>query len=272
MFSDDVEADVVMGQSPREGTIQDEGSTIELTVSKGVEQVEVPDLTGKNANDARAELQRLGLKYEAGAAEYSDTVKENRVARQSPDAGEKVDKGTVVTYYLSAGVETITVPDVVGEYEDTARTTLKNAGFKVKVDYASSDYVMQGCVISQSPDSTGKAKKGDTVNIVVSSGPMYWSVSAYVNDAEGGSVSPDYQAVETGGSASFEISVKDGYSIVSVSDSNGKSYGTSSSVTIDNIAGDVSLSVVFQKDGGDDEGDEVDDEEPYDEEVADEEA
>ena len=272
VFSDDVEADVVMGQSPREGTIQDEGSAIELTVSKGAEQVEVPDLTGKNANDARAELQRLGLKYEAGAAEYSDTVKENRVARQSPDAGEKVDKGTVVTYYLSAGEETISVPDVVGEYEETAQTTLKNAGFKVKVEYASSDYVMQGCVISQSPDSTGKAKKGATVNIVVSSGPMYWSVSAYVNDSEGGSVSPDYQAVETGGSASFEITVKDGYSIVSVTDSNGKSYGTSSSVTIDNIAGDVSLAVEFQKDGGEDEGDAMDDEEPYDDEELDEEA
>ena len=60
------------------------GTKINLTVSQGIEQVEVPDLTNMNANDARAALQKAGLKYEAGAAEHSDTVKENRVVRQSP--------------------------------------------------------------------------------------------------------------------------------------------------------------------------------------------
>jgi serine/threonine-protein kinase len=93
--------------------------------------VEVPDLSEMNANDGRAELKRVGLKYEAGAAEYSDTVKENRVVRQSPQAGEKVDKGTTVTYYLSAGVESVSIPNVVGDPENTAKSTLENAGFTI---------------------------------------------------------------------------------------------------------------------------------------------
>ena len=246
VYSDTVKKDLVTGQSPRAGTTQEEGTEVLLTVSQGIEQVEVPDLSGMNANDARAALQRAGLKYEAGAAEHSDTVKENRVLRQSPAAGEKVEKGSTVTYYLSAGVETISVPNVVGDYEDSARTTLEDAGFKVKVEYAPSENYIQGTVASQSPTSNEKAKNGATVRLTVSTGPSYYDVSA--SAGTGGSVSPEYVAVEEGGSVSFTITPKDGYRVSSVTDSNGNSYGSTTAVTISNIMGSVSLSVSFEKD------------------------
>ena len=246
-YSDSVEADVVMSQTPRAGTKQEEGTKVNLTVSQGIEQVEVPDLTNLNANDARAELQRAGLKYETGAAEYSDTVKENRVARQSPAAGEKVDKGTVVTYYLSAGLEKISVPNVVGDTENKAKSKLENAGFKVTTDYAPSSEYYEGTVISQSPTSNEKAENGTTVSIVISSGALYYYASASSN--EGGSVYPESMQVSEGDSATFSITPDDGYEIASVSDSNGVSYGTSSTVTISDIMGDVYLSVTFKSDG-----------------------
>ena len=46
----------------------------------------------------------------------------------------------------------------------------KDNGFKYSRDYANSDTVASGQVISQTPDAGAKAKKGDSISIVVSQG------------------------------------------------------------------------------------------------------
>ena len=245
-YSETVGANYVISQTPRAGTRQEAGTKVTLVVSQGVEQVEVPDLANMTANEARNALQKAGLKFEAGTAEHSDSVAENHVLRQTPIAGTKVNKNSTVTYYLSAGEEKITVPDVVGDLEGVANTTLTNAGFTVTVDRQSSSTVPEGAVISQNPKADQKAKKGSAVSIVVSTGAASYSASAYVSGAAGGYVSPEYTTVDEGGSVSFYITTYDGYEIASVTDSNGVSYGASSSVTISNVTSDVSLAVTFQ--------------------------
>ena len=245
-YSDVVESGHVMSQTPRAGSHQDKGTAVNFVVSKGIEQVSVPDLSNMTATEARSALQNAGLKYEAGAAEHSDKVAENRVLRQSPAAGQNVDKGSTVTYYLSAGEELISVPNVVGQLEGTASSTLTNAGFTVTVDHESSSTVEEGHVIRQTPEAGQKNKRKTTVNIVVSTGTTYYTATAYVSgSAGGGYVSPEYTTVEEGGSVSFYITTNSGYAIAAVYDSNGNSYGASSSVTISNVKGDVSLGVEF---------------------------
>ena len=249
-YNEKVEEGKVITQSPTAGSKQAEGTKINLSVSQGVEQTVVPDLTNMTADEARAALQKAGLKYKAGPAEHSDTVKENHVVRQSPNAGEKVAKNTEVTYFLSAGQETTAVPNVVGQLEGAAQSTLANAGFAVTVDYRPSSEVEAGVVISQSPAANEKAKSGSSVNIVVSTGAQHFSATAYVNNSNGGEVSPSSVEVEQGGSVTFYITVYSGYSIANVSDSNGNSYGATNSVTLSNIQGDISLSVVLEETGG----------------------
>ena len=247
-YSDTVAANTVIKQDPRAGSTQEEGSKINLVLSQGAEQVVVPDLTGMNANDARAELQKLGLKYESGEAEYSDTVKENRVVRQSPEAGKSVEKGSTVTYYLSAGVESVTVPNVLGDTESAAKSKLKDAGFKVKVEKGKSNEYDEGEVYDQSPDADVKAKKGATVTISVSTGAESHNVWVSTEPDEGGNAWTDVDVVEDGGSVSFGVSPNPGYSIASVTDSNGVDYGASSSGVISNVTNDVSINVTFVKD------------------------
>ncbi len=244
VYDEKVPADTVIDQTPRAGVRQEAGTKIVLTVSQGVEQVTVPDLKNMTASEARAALQKLGLKYEAGPAEHDDTVAENRVLRQSPAAGEKVNKGATVTYYLSAGKEKTPIPDVVGSLEGNAIATLNNAGFEVTVDYQASSEVAEGVVIRQSPGAGEEAPEGSTVNIVVSTGATYFTATASYNASQG-SVSPGSQSVAEGGSVTFSIFPNTGYHIASVTDSNGTSYGTSSSVTISNIRGNVYLTVEF---------------------------
>lgn len=186
-YSDKVESGKVISQDPMGKSKKAKGSSINLTVSQGTQEIEVPVLTGKTADEAKKLLQANGLKFKAGAAEYSDTVDKDLVVRQNVEAGSKVAKDTVVTYYLSLGSEGSSVPNVVGQTRSAATTTLNNAGFYVTYDEQYSDSVAEGVVISQTPESGSKLKADGTVNIVVSKGKESKAVSVpnVVGQSEG---------------------------------------------------------------------------------------
>ena len=245
--SDKVDEGKVISTDPRAGVKAAAGSKVNLVISGGEEQVEVPDLTNMTASEAKAALQKAGLSYEAGTAQYSDKVAENHVASQSPSAGSKVAKGSKVTYYLSAGKEGTKVPDVVGKTQYDATTLLKNAGFSVTVDTEASDTVAKGSVIRQTPSAGEEAKEGDTVNITVSSGASTHTVSATVTNGSG-SVSPGSTTVDNGGSASFSVWPSSGYAVASITDNYGESYSVGQSggtFTISNVTADTRISVSF---------------------------
>jgi serine/threonine-protein kinase len=66
------------------------GSKVDIQVSAGVPQVQVPDVTGKKTEDAKRTLEAAGLKVEA-TDWFGD-----KVLRQNPPAGTVVDQGTSV--------------------------------------------------------------------------------------------------------------------------------------------------------------------------------
>jgi len=94
--SADVPAGTVMKVSPT-GT-QAYGATITLTVSDGVPQVQVPDVTGMSKDDAVAALQKVGLK-----ADTQTFISGSKVFNQSPKKGETVDQGSTVKILISFG-------------------------------------------------------------------------------------------------------------------------------------------------------------------------
>jgi serine/threonine-protein kinase len=90
VFSKDVDKGNVVSQTPHDGT-QARGDTITMTVSKGPEQAEVPDLVGKSRKDATKLLEDAGFKVTAfGAGNFT-------VKAQNPAAGAKRAKGSNVT-------------------------------------------------------------------------------------------------------------------------------------------------------------------------------
>ena len=184
-YSDKVDSGKVISQDPTASTKKAKGTAINLTVSQGAQTIEVPNLSGMTADEAKKTLQASGLKYQAGTAEYSDTVEKDHIVRQDVAAGSKVAKDTVVTYYLSLGSEGTSVPNVVGQTRSSATATLNNAGFYVTVDTQYSSTVAEGTVISQSPTSGQKLKAEGTVNIVVSKGSETAQVPSVVGQSEG---------------------------------------------------------------------------------------
>ncbi|WLQ43550.1 Stk1 family PASTA domain-containing Ser/Thr kinase [Streptomyces laculatispora] len=81
-------------QSPAEGREAAEGDTVTLTVSKGPQLIDVPDVTGKDVDDARSELEDAGFKVKVDRPfiPFSDTI-----ASQSVDGGDRAPEGSTIT-------------------------------------------------------------------------------------------------------------------------------------------------------------------------------
>jgi eukaryotic-like serine/threonine-protein kinase len=159
--------DQVVRQEPKAGEEVAEGSTVVLTVSKGIEQVAVPNVLQQSQDSATAELQAAGFEVEIVEATSNETP-EGVVFAQNPDPGTQMRKGSTVQITVSTGPEQATVPDVVGEDEDTGKQTLRDAGFRVKVEKTdTADPTQDGVVLDQDPQGDTPADQGSIVTIFV---------------------------------------------------------------------------------------------------------
>jgi membrane peptidoglycan carboxypeptidase len=68
----------------------------------GEDRVQVPDVTGMDASEARARLEAAGFGVSTGPS-VSSAYPKGTVARTSPGAGSRVEPGTTVTIYPSRG-------------------------------------------------------------------------------------------------------------------------------------------------------------------------
>ena len=168
VYSSTVPAGSVVSTDPQAGEQAVKGSTIKINVSKGTEQVTVPDLKGKSADEAQKALNEAGLTGQQGDSVFSDDVDENMVASQETPSGTAANKGDTVVFHLSKGSEKVTIPNVVGMTQSQATSKLENAGFAVNTTTETSKDVEKGNVTKQS--KTGTATKGTTITITISSG------------------------------------------------------------------------------------------------------
>ncbi len=81
-------------------------------------------------------------------------------------------------------ISKIEVPNVVNMPMKDAEKLLKDKGFKVKIEYKTSDTIDEGYVIAQSIKSGEKMKEGDTIKLTVSSGNAPVILSDYTNRSQ----------------------------------------------------------------------------------------
>ncbi|MBL0800497.1 PASTA domain-containing protein, partial [Streptomyces albidoflavus] len=86
------EKGAVAAQSPEPGTELAEGGEVELTLSKGPDLVEVPDVTGQKEEEARKTLEGAGFKVDVSRWFFGDTVWD-----QSVEGGETAPRGSEIT-------------------------------------------------------------------------------------------------------------------------------------------------------------------------------
>lgn len=200
VYNPDVEAGNVVSTDPAAEVQAAKGSSVNITISKGTEQVTVPDLRGMSADEAQRVLASYGLNGQQGDTVFSDDVEENRVAQQDIAAGTTAYKGDTITFHLSKGPETASVPNVQGLDFETARDRLEAAGFTVSLQWRD-DSAAVNTVIRQSV--TGTAKLGTTITLTISNGPAEEDETDTGNTGNNnGGTSGDNTGGSTGGSES----------------------------------------------------------------------
>ncbi|KXG75989.1 Stk1 family PASTA domain-containing Ser/Thr kinase [Thermotalea metallivorans] len=131
----------------------------------------VPSVIGKSYEEAKENLENLGLKVELGQEQYSSEFERGQVMFQDPKAGEIVKAGYPIRLIISKGPKMTEVPTLVNRMVNEIDFILENAKLKggiVKYEYST---LPIGIVISQSPEAGKSVPENTEVNVVVSQGP-----------------------------------------------------------------------------------------------------
>ncbi len=169
-YSDEYATGFVARQEPPAGTKLRKGGTVEIWVSRGTSTLDLPSFRGQTPEEVQTWLEQNGLEWEQKRGPSAD-IEKGLVYKQSPAAGEKVERGSTVTYWVSSGVAQVEVPNVVGMSSSDAEAALQQAGLTLgSATQQTSTSAPAGVVIGQDPGAGEKVDKGSAVNIVISSG------------------------------------------------------------------------------------------------------
>jgi serine/threonine-protein kinase len=140
-----------------------------ITISKGKETIEMPDLTGISVRQARVSLYNNGLNIGDIQYTYSDLVPKDSVISQNIKKGKNLIYGDTVNLIVSKGPENqVYIPKLSGMAFEGIENYLISEGFKLgNVEFIDNDTFVPGTIISQLPPSNTLAQSGQYINIVV---------------------------------------------------------------------------------------------------------
>ena len=166
------------------GTKVEQYTTIKYHISKGQQEITIPELSGQTGVDAQQTLEDMGLTVTV-QKEYSEAddsgwplVEPGYVMSVSPETGTSMTAGDSVTLTVSRGLDhgdTAQIPNVVGMTKNEALTAL-GKWVDIQVTEQQSAEVPAGQVISQDPsavsedDDTAYGDPDEPMAIVVSCG------------------------------------------------------------------------------------------------------
>ena len=165
VFNSEIPKGFVISTSPASGASVKRDTTINLLVSKGIEQIALASYLGKSGEQALNELTEAGFSVEAGYA-FNETVPELAVISQSPAGGTTANKGGKVTILISKGPRNTVIPRTVITMEaKAAQQLLESLGLKVRVVSVGNN--KKKVVKTVSPAANTSVKRGSLVTITV---------------------------------------------------------------------------------------------------------
>lgn len=174
----DQEKGRISSQDIPAGTKVEAYTTLKYYISKGQEELTIPDTDGQTAYAVQKNLEEMGLTVTV-QKEYSEddgtdypVVEPGYAIAISPEAGSIVKSGDTVTLTVSRGLDrgdSALVPDVVGMTEEEA-VTLLGKWTEINITKQQSSDVPAGQVISQSLEADTAVDPDEPASLVVSSG------------------------------------------------------------------------------------------------------
>ena len=201
------------------GTKVEQYTTLKYYISKGQQEITVPDVSGQTGVDAQQTLEDLGLTVTV-QKEYSEAddsgwplTEPGYVMAVSPATGTSMTAGGSVTLTVSRGLDygdTAQIPDVLGMTKNEAITALGKWA-DIQITEQQSSEVPAGQVISQDPSATSEdgdtayGKPEETIAIVVSSGNQAPADTTTTTDTTTDSASTADTAQQSTAAANGEV-------------------------------------------------------------------
>jgi eukaryotic-like serine/threonine-protein kinase len=157
-----VRAGLVAGTKPAAGAAIGAGEEVDLLISIGRPQVELPRVRGDEAADALAELRQAGFKPKRLDV-FSALMPVGRVITTSPPPGLEATWGSTVQVYVSKGPDLVEVPDVRNLPKESAERTLQERGLRWRYSFG-----FGGVVSGQDPAPGTRIPRGSDVRLSVS--------------------------------------------------------------------------------------------------------
>jgi eukaryotic-like serine/threonine-protein kinase len=168
-YEEKIAKGTVVRQSPDGDQRIVRGGTITLTLSLGPERYTIPDESGRNYDDAAADLTSKKL-IPKRVDTYDDNMPAGNVLSTDPAPGTVVPPHTEVSVKVSKGKAPITVPNVIGQDAGAAQQQLKALGLNVAFQQQQSDKPNNQVINQNIPDGAG-VEKGATIILTISTGP-----------------------------------------------------------------------------------------------------
>jgi len=166
-----VPAGSVASQNPMPGSQVARGTTVQAVISRGIRQVQVPDLVGLTVEEAMRRLFAAGLQVGPSQTQPNATAAAGTVVQTQPAAGALLAANSPVVLLVSAAATDKSIPRVTGMRLAKARELLEQAGFKLgKVRRIVDGEEAGGVVLEQKPPAGTAAEAGSAVDLVVNAG------------------------------------------------------------------------------------------------------
>ncbi|MFI6424972.1 Stk1 family PASTA domain-containing Ser/Thr kinase [Promicromonospora sp. NPDC050880] len=126
---------------------------------------------GISAEEARAQIEAAGLTFEQAIDKESELEEGQTTGTTDPTAGTEVEPNSTVTVYVAGAPGQVTIPDLSGQSEESARATLEGLNLTVgESQTENSPTVQQGMVTKTEPGSGQIVQEGSDVSLYLATG------------------------------------------------------------------------------------------------------
>lgn len=162
----------VVSQYPEANVNVKEQRQVTLYISRGGEEIEMPDLKGMTKAAALERIKKAGLKIGSVNERFSSDDDAGNVILQDPRYRTKITKGQVVDIIISKGAKMskVRLPDFTGSTFEFAKTNTASLKLQIGNIVRRSSNQPEGIIISQSPTAGTEVNEGTKVYFVVSAG------------------------------------------------------------------------------------------------------
>ena len=151
----------VIESNYKKGDIIEEGTTVDVTFSKGPLVMKKFD----NINDFKSWADTNGIKYEI-KEEFNEKIEKDKIIKTSIEEGKNINLEDTIIVYVSKG-KAVTIPNFNGMTKKEVQNECDKLGIKCtfKEEYSTKS---SGKVINQSVAEGTEISKGDTIVITIS--------------------------------------------------------------------------------------------------------